>query len=146
MPWLNVLLKDTRQWCHSFFQIIELCNRLRHSCSFFRRRVTLGKTSLINFKTCNNLDCSKDTFDFCVRLLLCCCTLQSLTRALYCVFVRGSKSPYRVRSVHSILPSSPSLCLTTTALPHTQNIPIIPFFCRSHYFYTLTKSFLIVPY
>lgn len=51
--------------------------------------MTLGKTSLINFKTCNNLDCSKDTFDFCVRLLLCCCTLQSLTGALYCVFVRG---------------------------------------------------------
>lgn len=52
-----------------------------------------------------------------------------------------SRHQTRIPSMHSFLPDfplalsfSPSLCLTTTALPHSQNIPIMPYRCRSHYF------------
>lgn len=37
-----------------------------------------------------------------------------------------------------LFPRFPSLCLWTTTLPHSQNIPIMPCLCRSHYHVSCT--------
>ncbi len=42
-----------------------------------------------------------------------------------------------------LLPSSLFFCLTTTALPHSHNIPIMPHLCGSHY---LSLSHFVAPH